>query len=81
MKFKQFSNWCNQRAADGCWGMAEAITCIDIHRKVMERPFWKREKYWRETFEQPIVNQIIEPTELLIKEYLGDKNEVIKNSR
>lgn len=78
MKFKEFCNWCNERSTDGCWGMSEAITCIDIMGKVRERPFWKREKYWRETFEQPIVNKIVKPTNDLILKYLKEhKHEII----
>lgn len=34
MTFKQFEAWCNQRACDACWGMLEAMTCIDIIGKV-----------------------------------------------
>ena len=30
MKFKEFAKWCNERACDGCWGMLEAMACIDI---------------------------------------------------
>lgn len=30
MKFKEFVNWCNERACDGCWGMLEAIACINL---------------------------------------------------
>ena len=35
MKFKEFTNWCNERACDGCWGMLEAIACINLINEVM----------------------------------------------
>ena len=54
MKFKEFVNWCNERACDGCWGMSEAITCIGIMNEVKEKPFWKREKYWKENYEHDV---------------------------
>ena len=31
MKFKEFAKWCNERACDGCWGMLEAMACIDLN--------------------------------------------------
>ena len=48
MKFKEFTNWCNDRAADGRWGMVTAIFCIDIAKQVNSQPFWKKEKKWQE---------------------------------
>lgn len=81
MKFKEFSKWCNERACDGCWGMAEAITCMDAGRKVYEQPFWKRERYWHDNYEEFIVNQIVKPTNELILKYLEmGKDEILKNS-
>ena len=50
MKFKEFSDWCNRRACDGCWGMAEAICCCETAKAVYKFPFWKREKMWREIY-------------------------------
>ena len=43
MKYKNFNIWCNQRACDGCWGMNEAIFCINIIQQIQRQPFWKRE--------------------------------------
>lgn len=48
MKFKEFENWCNERACDGCWGMLEAMTCIGLIKEIRKAPFWKREKLWKE---------------------------------
>ena len=50
MKYKEFEQWCNERACDGRWSMQTAIACIEIMKEVNKQPFWKREKYWRENF-------------------------------
>ena len=47
MTFKQFNAWCSERACDGCWGMLEAMACLDINGKIRDVPFWKREKLWK----------------------------------
>ena len=47
MKFKEFENWCNERACDGRWGMLTVMVCIDLIGKVIKVPFWKREKFWK----------------------------------
>lgn len=69
MKFKEFNSWCNERACDGCWGMVEAMTCIDIAREILKEPFWKREKIWKTKYESDVVNQIVGPTNKLIEKY------------
>lgn len=51
MRFKEFVNWCNERACDGYWGMLTAMTCIDLIGEVIKVPFWKREKFWKENYE------------------------------
>ena len=63
MKFKEFVDWCNQRACDGCWGMNVAMYCIDVIGQIRKLPFWKREKAWQELnadsrIEEVIVNPI-----------------------
>lgn len=68
MKFKEFVNWCNERAFDGCWGMLEAMVCIDLIGKVKKVPFWKREKLWKENYEQQVLEEIINPIEKKLKE-------------
>ena len=50
MKYKEFVNWCNQRACDGCWSMKTAIYCIGVCETINEEHFWKREKIWREQY-------------------------------
>ena len=47
MKFKEFVIWCNERACDGCWGLNEAIICINIVQDIRSKPFWKRNKEWK----------------------------------
>ena len=71
MKFKEFESWCNQRACDGCWGMLEAMTCIDILKTVRKKWFWKREKFWKEEYADDVMEQIVNPIENKIKEVAG----------
>lgn len=80
MKYKEFEKWCNQRCSDGCWGMAEAMSCCGVIQNCNKVPFWKREKYWMNTYHDVVVNQIVIPTNKLIEKYLGDRNEVTKHS-
>lgn len=71
MKFKEFVAWCNERARDGCWGMREAMTCIDIMEEIRMKPFWKREKFWRENYMEQVVCKIINPINQKIEEIFG----------
>ena len=68
MKFKEFVQWCNERACDGCWGISEIVVCTNIMRDVREQPFWKREKYWKEQYEKDVVEQIVNPLDKKRKE-------------
>lgn len=68
MKFKEFENWCNKRACDGCWGMLEAMTCIGLIKEIRKSPFWKREKIWKENYEQQVLEEIINPIEKKLEE-------------
>lgn len=75
MTYKEFCRWCNDRAADGCWGYNEARHCIAIYDDIRKNfPFWKREERWRE-LEAEIVEKIINPTNALIEKYTGRKIE------
>lgn len=47
MTFKEFEEWCNERACDGCWGMNEALFCTDIIGAVQEQPRRKQEAFWQ----------------------------------
>jgi hypothetical protein len=73
MTFKEFSKWCNHRAGDGCWGSVEAMICIDIIQTVNKVPFWKREKFWKLNYEEPVLNEIVKPIEKKIKEVYEDE--------
>ena len=70
MKFKEFTKWCNRRACDGCWGMAEAICCCETVKAVYKFPFWKREKIWREIYRDNIM-PVVNATNQRIKEVTG----------
>ena len=39
MTFKEFTKWCNERACDGCWGILDAMVCIDILSAIRKEPF------------------------------------------
>ena len=60
MKFKEFSDWCNQRACDGCWSMNTAIYCIGICETSNNLPLWKRNKVWKEKYEEEVVRDRVE---------------------
>ncbi len=68
MTFREFESWCNQRACDGCWGVLEAMTCIDILNTINRKWFWKREKLWQEKYATDVIEQIIKPIEKKIEE-------------
>lgn len=68
MKFREFVSWCNQRAVDGCWGILEAMVCIDIMETVRKERFWKREKFWKEKYADDVLEQIVNPIEKKIEE-------------
>lgn len=58
MKYREFLNWCNQRACDGCWSFGTATFCINLINKIKKKPFWKREKYWKE-HEEFVVKNVV----------------------
>lgn len=69
MKFKEFMHWCNERAADGCWGMVEAICCINIVQEVLDQKPWRREKFWKENYRDRVVSEIVSPINKKIEEF------------
>lgn len=73
MKFREFVSWCNQRAADGCWGMLEAMVCVDIIETVRKERFWKREKFWKENYADDVLEQIVNPIEKKIEEMVRSR--------
>lgn len=34
MSYKQFNEYCNERACDGQWSMMDAIACIGMHDEI-----------------------------------------------
>lgn len=70
MSFNQFRTWCNQRAADGCWGLATAIICTDVMVEMGRTPFWRRTKRWETEFnhDNALYKEIVEPTNKKIEE-------------
>ena len=72
MKYKQFRSWCNERAADGCWAMRDAIVCARVIEIVNKKPVWIRERTWRKLDNiYGIVQNIVEPTNRKIREAQG----------
>ena len=68
MKYKEFVDWCNQRACDGCWSAGTAMYCIGICNIINSYRFWKRNKVWKEKYEDEVTNKIIIPIENKMKE-------------
>lgn len=49
--YKEFKDWCNERAQDGQWGALVAMTSINILDKMKHVSFWKKRRVWREEYE------------------------------
>ncbi len=67
ISFKEFSDWCNRRAADGKWGMSNAIECSQLCADMYKVFFLKREKVWKKKYEphmRELVNEIERKIEL-----------------
>lgn len=69
MKYKEFSDWCNQRACDGCWSMKTAIYCIGVCETINAERFWKREKLWKKEYESFVVTNIVDVINEKIKKF------------
>ena len=74
MTYKQFKQWCNERACDGCWGMQVALLCIDVMKEINRLPFWKREKVWKQ-IEHRMLVEVITPTNKIIQGVTGAKTD------
>ena len=72
MKFKEFAAWCNERACDGCWSINTAMNCVAVYDALRRVRFWKREKVWREEYEQDVLRLYVNPTNELIAKYFDD---------
>ena len=74
MTFKEFREWCNDRACDGCWGMNAATICIGVISEINDKPFWKRKKAWKK-IEKAVIPFIVEPINKKIEEIRNSENE------
>ena len=62
MTFKEFSDWCHERACDGCWGMGTALYCCEVVTNIYKLRRRRREKAWQEINEREnIVEDIVKP--------------------
>lgn len=68
MKYKEFKEWCNQRACDGFWGIQTVIKCTTIMNKYNKIPFWKREKVWAKSTDRDFAIELKRYTENRIEE-------------
>lgn len=76
MKYKEFTKWCNNRACDGYWSIKIAKYCIEVINKINQEPFWRREKKWREIYENTMVYGVVNP----INKKIRAVNKLIKES-
>ena len=72
MTFKQFKEWCNDRARDGCWGFNDATYCIELIRNMMRIPWRRRIKVWQE-IETQVLCAVVTPINQKIQEVMGAK--------
>lgn len=68
MKFKEFKKWCYDRSIDGGWNVQVANLSIQIINIVNWKPFWLRERFWANKWEEKVVRAIVEPFDKLRKE-------------
>ena len=71
MTFKEFNDWCNERACDGYWSMKTALICAGIIRKVYKIPLWKRKKVWNEEYRE-IAEEIVKVINEKIEQIIGE---------
>ena len=67
MTYKQFRQWCNERACDGCWGHDTAVCCIRILDDMQKIPFWRRKKTWKK-IETRVLYAVVNPVNQKIQE-------------
>ena len=69
MDYKDFRDWCNARAADGCWGIGEISICVAAMDEVESVHSWLpwkekklKEKKWQEVeAKYEIMETIVKP--------------------
>ena len=74
MTFKQFKQWCNGRACDGCWGSHDALYCINLIENMKKIPWWKRKRVWKK-IEHSVIYAVVNPINKKIQDALGAKME------
>ena len=72
MKFKQFKQWCNERACDGRWGSHDALYCMNLIENMMKIPWWRRNKTWKK-IETRVLYAVVNPINQKIQEVMGAK--------
>lgn len=71
MTFKEFMEWCNNRACDGVWNLREVMEVVDVISDVRKKLPWRQEKYWKKRYESRVMQQIVIPTNKRIEESYG----------
>lgn len=71
MTFKEFMEWCNDRACDGTWNLREVTAVVDVVNDVTKKCRWRREKYWKKRYESRVMQQIVIPINKRIEENYG----------
>lgn len=72
MTFKQFKQWCNKRACDGCWGSHDALYCMNLIQNMMKSPWYRRNKIWK-TIETQVLYAVVSQINQKIQEAMGAK--------
>lgn len=69
MIFKEFEEWCNERAGDGCWPKKTAMFCIEVIRNVRRESFLNRERAWQALNKMGKIEEtIVRPINVKIEE-------------
>lgn len=63
MKYKEFVDWCNDRACDGYWSMMDAVAYIDIMHYIESFPINKREKQFQKLADEIQLVKFINETQ------------------
>jgi hypothetical protein len=74
MTLKQFKQWCNERACDGCWGFNDAKFCIELLDDMNKIPWWRRKKVWNGIANR-VEFAVVNPINKKIQEVYGERRE------
>ena len=67
MTYRQFREWCNERACDGCWSRDVAEACIAIMDVMRGLPWYRRRKFWN-VISFSVMDNIVGPINRKIEE-------------